>query len=515
MRTSPNNREIQPSISRHEDQDDTARNRAYREGVPLSTQKGPTVLAGTALADAPDRAEAFDESVRTSQLSPALWTGAFATNVWGGRYEIDGFVGEGAQGATFTGLDLKTGAKVAVKVFDFSRANDWKAVDLFEREAKTLARLEHAGIPAFLDVIDDDSDGSSARALVMTLVPGENYGDRLRGEGLIRESELWTLLLESADVLAFLHREGVVHRDVKPRNLIRRPDGRIALVDFGGVGQIRGERGSTVVGTFGYMAPEQLYGTSTPATDVYALGATTLALATGVEPEDQPRKGLAIDVDKAAPHLSAPLRALLSAMLSPDPDARPETGAVLLRRLDALSSVPSANASEAKSGSDEEGSQEDRDRKVEAQFRSVSDRPAVDEDEILGTLSIAGNTIAVILGVLGTVATVIVGEVILPVLFGLLRAFAPTSQKAALKSAQERVAEGTKAVKSAFETTTSRGSRGIDDGHRRRERGARKLKSDAQVFDQKRRAEREAKRGRKRHHNRPRQGRGGSGGRHR
>lgn len=497
--------------------DDTARNRAYRERVPLSTQKGPTLLAGTALAEAPERAEAFDESVRSSQLSPELWTGAFATNVWGGRYEIDGFVGEGAQGATFTGLDLKTGAKVAVKVFDFSRANDWKAVDLFEREAKTLARLEHAGIPAFLDVIDDDSDGSSARALVMTLVPGETYNERMRAEGTIRESELWTLLLESADVLAFLHREGVVHRDVKPRNLIRRPDGRIALVDFGGVGQIRGERGSTVVGTFGYMAPEQLYGTSTPATDVYALGATTLALATGVEPEDHPRKGLAIDVDKAAPHLSAPLRKLLGAMLSPDPDARPQNGATLLSELDALSSAPSPKSATGRTRVDE-GTAKDRsqaEQSVDAQFRSKNDRPAIDEDEILGTLTIAGSTIAMILGILGTVATVVVGEVILPVLFGLLRAFAPTSQKAALKTAQERVAEGTKAVKSAFETATSRGTRGIDEGHRRRERGERKLKTDAQVFDRKRRAEREAKRNTKRQRPRSRQGRGGSGGRHR
>src|SRR6185436_14271899 len=81
---------------------------------------------------------------------------------------------------------------------------------------------------------------------------------------------------------------------------------------------------STIVGTFGYMAPEQLHGQATPATDLYALGATIVALAGGVEPEDVPRKGLRMDLARHLPNLEPGLRAALEAMTEPDPDRRPQ-----------------------------------------------------------------------------------------------------------------------------------------------------------------------------------------------
>nr|MBP6847532.1 hypothetical protein [Kofleriaceae bacterium] len=96
-----------------------------------------------------------------------------------------------------------------------------------------------------------------------------------------------------------------------------------ALVDFGGVADGASANGSTLVGTYGYMAPEQLHGQATPATDLYALGATIVALAGGVEPEDVPRKGLAMDLAKHLPAMSRPLRDALTAMVAPDPDQRP------------------------------------------------------------------------------------------------------------------------------------------------------------------------------------------------
>src|SRR4029079_19524897 len=79
-----------------------------------------------------------------------------------------------------------------------------------------------------------------------------------------------------------------------------------------------------VVGTFGYMAPEQLHGQVTAATDIYALGATIVALAGGIEPEDVPRKGLRMDLDRHLPSLDHGLRAALTAMTDPDPDKRPQ-----------------------------------------------------------------------------------------------------------------------------------------------------------------------------------------------
>src|SRR5688572_14985181 len=102
--------------------------------------RGPRVVDG-----APARSEqarvAFEEAVEATTLDPRLWTGAFATNVWGGRYAVEGVLGRGGQGTTFAGTDLKTGARVALKVFDLGRAKDWKAHELFDREVRTLKDL--------------------------------------------------------------------------------------------------------------------------------------------------------------------------------------------------------------------------------------------------------------------------------------------------------------------------------------------------------------------------------------
>jgi serine/threonine protein kinase len=102
------------------------------------------------------------------------------------------------------------------------------------------------------------------------------------------------------------------------------PDGRYRLVDFGSVAQALRADGTTVVGTFGYMAPEQFQGRAGPGSDIYGLGATLLTTLTGIEPEQQPHHGLAIDVQQAlATSVHPHLRRLLQAMLEPNPDLRP------------------------------------------------------------------------------------------------------------------------------------------------------------------------------------------------
>ncbi|HEY1099084.1 MAG TPA: serine/threonine-protein kinase, partial [Myxococcota bacterium] len=218
----------------------------------------PTRTASETTTEVAIKEANYEEVVSSTSVDRRLLRGPFATHVWGGRYEVERFAGEGSQGATFIGVDRKTGAKVALKLFDLKKAKDWKAQELFDREVATLKRLSHGGIPQFMDVIVDDDTG--ARCLVMTHVAGDALGAVLKRDGVVAEKRLWSFVVDAAHILSSVHSDGVVHRDLKPDNFILRPDGSLAIVDFGGVGAVRAQAGSTVVGTFGYMAPEQLYG---------------------------------------------------------------------------------------------------------------------------------------------------------------------------------------------------------------------------------------------------------------
>jgi serine/threonine protein kinase len=245
----------------------------------------------------------------------------------GGRFRLGPPLGQGSQAETFLARDQdgeakgKDGEVVVVKRLRLG--GSWKQFDLLEREAKVLSQLRHAGIPRFITTIEEPAGTFN---LVMERMPGEDLR-ALSKRRRLSTIEMRDILIRGLELLDYLHSRSppVIHRDIKPSNLVRAPDGRIALVDFGGVLEAARERGgSTMVGTFGYMAPEQLHGQATPATDIYALGATIVALAGGIEPEDVPRKGLRMDLDKHLPTLDRGLRAALIAMTEPDPDQRPQ-----------------------------------------------------------------------------------------------------------------------------------------------------------------------------------------------
>ncbi len=250
-----------------------------------------------------------------------------------GRYVVLAAIGEGSQGRTFDGFDRLEGRPVAIKRFDVRGARSWKDVDLAEREARVLQSLAHPRLPRYVDRFEQDG----ALYLVMEKIEGESLAAvRTRGASL-SEDQVLRLLQDAGEVLDYLHGRAppVIHRDLKPGNVIRRPDGSFAFVDFGAVrDKLRPEGGSTVVGTFGYMAPEQFQGRALPASDVYAVGATALAMLTGRQPEDLPHRGLAIDVRAALRERRGPaserLAVILEAMLDPDPDRRASRIAPLL-----------------------------------------------------------------------------------------------------------------------------------------------------------------------------------------
>jgi protein kinase-like protein len=261
---------------------------------------------------------------------------ADAGTLQNGRYVLLEPIGEGAQGRTFDGVDKREGRPVAIKRFDVRGATSWKDVELAEREARVLQSLSHPKLPAYVDHFEEDG----ALYLVMEKIEGESLGAYRRRGGAMGQEEVLRLLGDASDVLDYLHARTppVIHRDLKPGNVIRRPDGSFAFVDFGAVtGRLRPKGGSTVVGTFGYMAPEQVQGRALAASDVYAVGATAIAMLTGSEPEDLPHRGLMIDVRQALAATGGVetwsggrLAVVLERMLEPDPDRRASRIAPLL-----------------------------------------------------------------------------------------------------------------------------------------------------------------------------------------
>jgi serine/threonine protein kinase len=278
---------------------------------------------------------------------------AFDGPLVAGRWRLGPRMGQGAQAETYIardedpdGKDAGARARGALGIVAARNADQrtvvvkrltprgtWKTFDLFEREAKVLSQLRHPGVPRYVATVEDPPGTFN---LVMERMPGENLRDVVKRRRL-SEVELTDILIRTLEILDYLHTRTppVVHRDIKPTNLVLAPDGKVALVDFGGVLDAARDRGgSTIVGTFGYMAPEQLHGQVVAATDLYALGATIVSLAGGIEPEDVPRKGLRMDLDKHLPSLDPTLRGALSAMTAPEPDQRPQKSRDVIKLLD-------------------------------------------------------------------------------------------------------------------------------------------------------------------------------------
>ena len=260
-----------------------------------------------------------------------------------GRYVVTQSLGEGGQGSTLEAIDKTDGSLVAIKCYRVRGAKSWKEVELAEREARVLASVNHPALPRYFNQFEDDG----SLCLVMERIEGQSL-DRIKG---LSQSDVIELLRQAGELLDYLHERAppLIHRDLKPKNILRDKDGRYRFVDFGSVrDRLRPEGGSTVVGTFGFMAPEQLQGRALPATDVYAMGATALFLLTGVPPEQLPHRGLAIDVDAALGGNVRPgLVRVLKRMLEPDPDKR----ATRILPLLAEASAPGAGSPPRQRGS--------------------------------------------------------------------------------------------------------------------------------------------------------------------
>lgn len=216
------------------------------------------------------------------------------------RYQIIEVLGRGSTGITYRAEDTQTQKAVALKELSLRGLRDWKQLELFEREAQTLSKLSHPGIPAYLDYFQVDDEENRWFYLVQEIAPGQSLAAQVKQGWSATETEVKQLAEKLLDILAYLHRfhPPIVHRDLKPQNVIVDADGQVFLVDFGAVQQVYHDtlaQGSTVVGTYGYMAPEQFRGQAVPASDLYALGATLLYVLTHQDPADFPQKRLKLE----------------------------------------------------------------------------------------------------------------------------------------------------------------------------------------------------------------------------
>lgn len=225
---------------------------------------------------------------------------------------------------TWLAFDAQSGKRVIVKALLFAPDEQlWQEQRLIEREAQTLASISHPAIPRFCEQFDLAESEGTYTCLILEYIPGESLTQVVRREGVFSIEKVKQLAIEVLTVLETLHSfvPSVIHRDIKPDNLIlREADGQISLVDFGSTqAQFNVGRTMTVVGTYGYMAPEQFAGLSGFTSDLYGLGATLLFALSGQDPADWPRRGPYIDL-RTVPHES--MRIWLGRMLDPDPTCR-------------------------------------------------------------------------------------------------------------------------------------------------------------------------------------------------
>lgn len=207
----------------------------------------------------------------------------------GDRYRLGERVATGGMGAVWRGTDVLLEREVAVKVLLPSLVADPEFTARFRAEARMLAALRHPGVVPVHDVGQATlDDGSQVDYLVMEYVEGEPLSARVRAVGRLDPATTMSVLAQAADALHTAHLAGIVHRDVKPGNLLVKADGSVVLVDFG-IARSRDMAGLTaanmVLGTASYMSPEQATGQPvSAATDIYALGAVAYFCLAGQPP---------------------------------------------------------------------------------------------------------------------------------------------------------------------------------------------------------------------------------------
>lgn len=261
---------------------------------------------------------------------------------FGGRYQLLSRVAIGGMGEVWQATDLVIGRTVAIKILKDEYLGDPGFLERFRAEARHAALVNHEGIANVYDY--GEEEGSAF--LVMELVPGEALSTILERERVLPADQVLDIVAQTASALHAAHQAGLVHRDIKPGNLLITPDRRVKITDFG-IARIADQVPLTatgqVMGTVQYLSPEQASGhPASPSTDIYSLGIVAYEALAGRRPftgESQVAIAMA-QINEAPPELpvtvAEPVRNLVFAAIAKKPAARPASAQLFARAAEAL-----------------------------------------------------------------------------------------------------------------------------------------------------------------------------------
>jgi serine/threonine-protein kinase len=255
----------------------------------------------------------------------------------GGRFVLERKIGSGGMSTIFLGRDEVLDRPVAVKILRGGFGGS-EVGARFRREGRTAARLSHPNVVQVYDAGEDELDGREVSYIVMEYVPGGDLGKLVEEKGPLSEKELARIGADVASGLAHAHNRGIIHRDIKPQNILIDDYGRPKLADFGiaralDVTEATQTQTGSYLGTASYSSPEQLRGGEiTPKSDVYSLGCTLYEAAVGEPPfSGSPIAVANQQLTKSPPPprargatMSEPVEALVLACLAKDPADRPD-----------------------------------------------------------------------------------------------------------------------------------------------------------------------------------------------
>jgi serine/threonine-protein kinase len=293
------------------------------------------------------------EAMQSLAGAPRAAAPAGPLEVLAGRYELLERIAQGGMGEVYRGRDRQTGVEVAVKrLRSGPGADDAELLARFSREAEILRRLDHPNIVQMLAIVP--GGGDEQHSIVMEFVPGGSVRRELVRQTVLPQVEALLLTLEVADALAQAHRLDVIHRDVKPENVLLASDGTVRLSDFGlaRMGERSFTAPGTVLGTVAYLSPEVLWGHEVDArTDLWSLGVMLFEMLSGVRPFVASSPGATLtailqqpvpDLAAFCPSASPELVKLASRMLQKDREQRISSAAEVSSAIEAILETLSA-----------------------------------------------------------------------------------------------------------------------------------------------------------------------------